>query len=144
MSEGRRSFGKQQKREHLEVYKFLRALRKHDRIFPIEGHCPALLGLDLAKFLFLGINADHTEHSLEELRQRFAGGMFVEIQGKMLKKEVLDFIAENNLFERFCFVTDDVMADTLRTEGHLDALVRGAIRLGLTPEQAIYNATFTP
>ena len=133
-----------EKRERLEIYKFLRKLRERDRIFPIEGHCPSLLGLDLAKFLYLGINADHTEHSMEELRQQFAGGMFVEIQAKMLKKEVLDFIAENGLFEHFCFVTDDVMADTLATEGHLDAIVRRAIGLGMKPEQALYNATFTP
>ena len=60
----------------LEITRFLKQLREKDRIFPIEGHCPALLDLDLAKFLYLGINGDHTEHSLEELEQRFANGMF--------------------------------------------------------------------
>ena len=128
----------------LEISKFLKKLRKTDKVFPIEGHCPALLDLDLAKFLFLGINGDHTEHSLEELRQRFAGGMFVEIQEKMLHREVLEFIKGHNLYEHFCFVTDDVMADTLCAEGQLDALVRKAVALGMPPEQAIYNATFTP
>lgn len=127
----------------LEISQFLRKLRAGDRLFPIEGHCPALLDLDLAKFLFLGIDGDHTEHSLEELRQRFAGGMFVEIQEKMLHPEVLDFIRTHNLYERFCFVTDDVMADTLCAQGQLDAVVRRAIALGLAPAQAIYNASYT-
>lgn len=128
----------------LEITKFLKKLRAGDTIFPIEGHCPALMGADLAEFLFLGINGDHTEHSVEELRARFEGGMFVEIQQKTLSTEVLTLIRENNLYEYFCFVTDDVMADKLVEEGHLDALVRQAVALGLTPAQAIYNATFTP
>lgn len=128
----------------LEISKFLKKMRQTDRVFPIEGHCPALMDLDLAKFLYLGINGDHTEHSIEELRQRFAGGMFVEIQEKMLNREVLNFIQAHQLYEYFCFVTDDVMADTLCQQGHLDALVRKAVDLGMKPEQAVYNATFTP
>ncbi|MGL5437848.1 MAG: adenine deaminase [Lachnospiraceae bacterium] len=132
------------KENDLEIGTYIEKLRKTDKIFPIEGHCPSLVDLDLAKFLYLGINGDHTEHTIEELRQRFAAGMFIEIQEKMLKKEVIDFIQENHLEEHFCFVTDDVMADTLIQEGHLDVLVRKAIALGMTPEQAIYNATYTP
>lgn len=129
---------------NLEVGKFIKKLRERDRIFPIEGHCPSLVDLDLAKFLYLGINGDHTEHTIEELRQRFAFGMFVEIQEKMLKKEVLSFIKDNRLEEHFCFVTDDVMADTLVEQGQLNALVKRAIKLGMAPEQAVYNATYTP
>ena len=128
----------------LEITRFLKQLREKDRIFPIEGHCPALLDLDLAKFLYLGINGDHTEHSLDELEQRFANGMFMEIQEKMLRREVLDYIREHGLEEHFCFVTDDVMADTLCIQGHLDALVRRAMELGMPAEQAVYNASFTP
>ena len=52
----------------------------------VEGHCPSLVGLDLAKFLYRGIDADHTEHNLEEIRERFENGMFVELQEKMLKR----------------------------------------------------------
>lgn len=128
----------------LEITRFLKGLREKDRMFPIEGHCPALLDLDLARFLYLGINGDHTEHSMEELEQRFANGMFMEIQEKMLRREVLDYIREHGLEEHFCFVTDDVMADTFCTQGHLDALVRRAMELGMTAEQAVYNASFTP
>lgn len=128
----------------LEITKFISRLRERDRIFPIEGHCPSLMDLDLAKFLYLGINGDHTEHSIEELEQRFAGGMFIEIQEKMLCGDVISYIMEHGLEEHFCFVTDDVMADTLCSQGHLDALLRKAVKLGMKPEQAIYNATYTP
>lgn len=129
---------------NLEISKFLRYLRENRPQTVVEGHCPALTGFDLAKFLYLGIDADHTEHTLEELRQRFANGMFVEIQAKMLKPEILAYIEENNLYEHFCFVTDDCMADEFATEGHLDVIVRRAIALGMRPEDAVYAATFTP
>ena len=128
----------------LEITKFLSWLSEHDPKFPIEGHCPALLDLELAKFLYLGINADHTEHNLEELAQRAENGMFLEIQQKMLQRDVLDYLMEHELYERFCFVTDDVMADTLYRQGHLNVIAAQAIGLGMRPEDVIYCATYTP
>lgn len=127
----------------LEIGKFLKKLGREESGLVIEGHCPALTDLDLAKFLFLGINGDHTEHNREELMQRFRDGMYVEIQEKMLHPWVLDLIRDNHLEEHFGFVTDDVMADTLLEEGQLDGVIRKAIALGMKPEQAIYNGTFT-
>ncbi len=128
----------------LEITKFLDYLRQEYPGYVIEGHCPSLVGLELAKFLYLGIDADHTEHTLEEVRQRIENGMFMELQEKMLKKEVLDYIRENQLYEYCGFVTDDTMADTLYQEGHLNKVVEKAIAKGFPAEQAIYCATYTP
>lgn len=75
------------KENHLEISRFLDYLRREKPGYVIEGHCPSLTGLDLAKFLYLGINGDHTEHTLEEVRQRIENGMFFELQDKMLKEE---------------------------------------------------------
>lgn len=131
---------------NLEISKYIHYIKQieQDEIFPVEGHCPALKDFELARFLYTGINSDHTEHDLEEFRQRFLNGMFVEIQDKTLTKELIDYIKENRLFEHFSFVTDDTLPDVLADTGHLDALVRKAISLGLSPEEAIYNATYTP
>lgn len=128
----------------LEITKFLDYLRQEYPGYVIEGHCPSLVGLELAKFLYLGIDADHTEHTLEEVRQRIENGMFMELQEKMLKKEVLDYIRENQLYEYCGFVTDDTMADTLYQEGHLNKVVEKAIAKGFPAEQAIDCATYTP
>jgi adenine deaminase len=129
---------------HLEISKFIDYLKTVRPHFPIEGHCPQLLGLDLAKFLAVGIGSDHTEHDIEGFRQRFIMGMFVQIQEKTLSKELFDLIEELNVYEQFAFVTDDVMPDTLNRVGHLDHVIRRAIELGLKPEQAFYNASLTP
>ena len=131
------------KDNNLPITEFLTYLRQHKPHFVIEGHCPSLVDLDLAKFLYLGINADHTEHSLEEIKQRFENGMFVELQEKTLKPEIFDYIQQNNLYEHFGFVTDDCMADVLQEKGHLNVIVQQAIALGMRPEDAIYNATYT-
>lgn len=128
----------------LEITKFLNYLREEYPGYVIEGHCPSLLDLDLAKFLYLGIDGDHTEHTLEEVKQRIENGMFFEIQDKMLKPEILEYICENQLYEYCGFVTDDTMADVLYEKGQLNYVVQKAIEAGFPLEQAIYCATYTP
>lgn len=128
----------------LEISKFLEYLHQEHPGYVIEGHCPSLVGLELAKFLYLGIDGDHTEHTLEEVKQRIENGMYMELQDKMLKQEVLDYICKNQLFEYCGFVTDDTMADVLYTEGQLNRVVEKAIQMGFPLEQAIYCATYTP
>lgn len=128
----------------MEITKFLDYLREEEPQAVIEGHCPSLTGLDLAKFLYRGIDGDHTEHTLEEIRQRFENGMFVELQEKMLKPEILDYIIENNLFEHCCFVTDDTMADALLEKGQLNYIVKKAVEMGFPLKEAVYCASYTP
>ncbi len=128
----------------LEIGKFLDYLGKTNPNYIIEGHCPSLVDLDLAKFLYLGINGDHTEHSLEEIKQRFLNGMFVELQEKMIRKDILDFIIDNKLYDHMSFVTDDVMVDDLFEYGQLNKVVKKAIDLGFPINEAIYCSSFTP
>lgn len=128
----------------LEICRFIKYIKEKNPNYIIEGHCPSLMDLDLAKFLYLGINGDHTEHNLDELMQRFENGMFVEIQEKMLHKDIIEHIRDNNLYDHCSFVTDDVMADDFVEKGHLNLVVKRAIELGMTIENAIYCATFTP
>lgn len=112
--------------------------------FPIEGHCPRLVGEDLIRFLYMGVDSDHTEHTLDEIKQRYFYGMCVQLQHKMMRREIIEYVAENDLCEGTVLVTDDVMADKLVRDGHLNHIVAKAIELGLTPEQAVYCATATP
>lgn len=132
------------KENNLEITKFLKYLRQEHPGYVIEGHCPSLLNLELAKFLYLGIDGDHTEHTLEEVKQRIENGVFFEIQDKMLKPKVLEYICENQLYEYCGFVTDDTMADVLYEKGQLNYVVQQAIEAGFPLEMAIYCATYTP
>ncbi|KYZ78076.1 adenosine deaminase [Anaerosporomusa subterranea] len=111
---------------------------------PIEGHCPKLLGLELARFIYAGVDSDHTQQTVAGMEERLLNGMFVEIQEKSLTPDIINFLIEQQMGEHFAFVTDDVMADSLVAKGHLNHIVKSAIGLGMKPEQAIYAATFTP
>lgn len=109
----------------------------------IEGHCPKISGLELSRYIYSGVDGDHTHQTVESLQEKIEKGMFMEIQEKSMTKENLEYLMENNLYEHFAFVTDDVMADSLR-EGHLNRLVKKAVNLGMSPEMAVYAATYTP
>ena len=127
-----------------EVGKFIDYVHDKDPNYPLEGHCPELRDADLAAFAYRGILSDHCTHDLEELKQRFENGVFVQLQDAMVTRESIGFICENGLYEYFGFVTDDTFPDILCSSGHLDAIVRKAISLGMDPQNAIYAATYTP
>lgn len=119
-------------------------LRKHHPNLVIEGHVPKLLDLELHQILFAGVDSDHTHQTVEGLEARIGAGMFIEIQEKSMTPEVMDYLIRNEVSEHFCFVTDDVMTDSLYKRGHLNHIVKKAIQMGMTPERAIYASTFTP
>lgn len=127
-----------------EVGKFIDLIHDKETNYPLEGHCPELIDFDLAKFLYLGIQSDHCTHNIEELKQRFENGMFIQLQDVMVTKEVIDYVCENNLYEYFSFVTDDTLPDVLYNKGHVDAIMRKAISFGMKVEDAIYCTTYTP
>ena len=119
------------------IKKSIDARKKHDIKF---NYCLDVI-CDKEKKILSKIHDKDVK--FEEIKERFENGMFIEIQEKMLKKEILEYIHENNLYEHFGFVTDDVMADTLLEQGQLDGVMRKAINLGMRVEDVIYNSTFT-
>lgn len=109
----------------------------------IEGHCPRISGLELSKYICSGVDGDHTQQTVISIEEKIQKGMFMEIQEKSMTKANIDYLIGNDLYEHFALVTDDVMADKL-VEGHLNRLVIKAIKMGMTPEMAIYVSTYTP
>lgn len=110
---------------------------------PLEGHCPKIEGVDLSFYIYRGVDGDHTQQSVASLEEKISNGMFIEIQHKSMTAENIKFLVENNLYEHFALATDDVMADKL-TKGHLNDLVKEAVKLGMSIENAIYVSTYTP
>jgi adenine deaminase len=119
-------------------------LKKHHPLMAIEGHCPSVKDLDLAKLLYLGVDSDHCKQDIEGMIQRFTNGMFVEIQEKSLTQEVVEYLQEHDVDNLWAFVTDDVPPDLLVKKGHLDHVVRKALRFGLSIEKAIIASSYSP
>lgn len=125
------------------INKIINLSKERKYNFPLEGHCPKISGVDLSLYIYRGVNGDHTQQNVSSLEEKIRNGMFIEIQHKSMSKENIEFLIENNLYEHFCLATDDVMADKLNW-GHINKLVEKAIELGMTVENAIYVATYTP
>lgn len=126
-----------------KINNIINYVKYNKKNMPLEGHCPKIEGVDLSLYLCSGVNGDHTQQSVKSLEEKIRNGMFIEIQHKSMTKENMNYLIENNLYDHFCLATDDVMADKL-LEGHLNKLVIEAMNLGMSPENAIYIATYTP
>ena len=109
----------------------------------IEGHCPGLTGADLNRFIYEGVDADHTQQTPQSVLEKSELGMFLELQLKSLTPEVVKAVCDNALYENVALVTDDTMADKLLV-GQLNKIIEAAVKAGMPMEKAIYCATWTP
>lgn len=125
------------------IKQILRKTQTTKPFMPLEGHIPRVSGEDLAKYMFVGLTADHTHQSPESILEKASNGIFLEFQKKSITPENMAVINQYNLYEHMAIITDDVMADDFLT-GHLNENVRLAIAAGLPVEEAIYTATYTP
>lgn len=125
------------------IRQILRKTQALKPFMPLEGHIPLVSGEDLAKFMFVGLTADHTHQSPESIIEKAKNGIFLEFQKKSITPENMAVINQYHLYEHMALITDDIMVDDFVT-GHLDANVRLAIAAGLPAEEAIYTATYTP
>ena len=130
--------------EETKTKKLIQVMHENNPRPIIEGHCPRLSGPDLQKFLYAGVDGDHTQQTIESLREKIGLGMFVELQEKSLTTELLQAIVDERMTEHCCLVTDDTMVDALYFDGHLSRIYRKAVALGLPIEEAIYLCTYTP
>jgi adenine deaminase len=124
--------------------RILHHIKKYYPDLVIEGHVPKLLDLELNQVLAAGVDSDHTLQTVTGLKARIQSGMFVEIQEKSMKQDIIDYLITHDIKEHFCFVTDDVMMDSFTEKGHLNHLIKKAISMGMSPIDAIYAGTFTP
>ena len=125
------------------IRQILRETQLKKPFMPLEGHVPRVSGVDLAKFMYAGITADHTHQSPESIYEKISNGMFLEFQKKSIVPENMAVLEKHDFYEYTAIITDDIMADDL-LDGHLDANVRAAIAAGMPIEQAIYCTTYTP
>lgn len=107
----------------------------------IEGHTPVFSGRELQAFVAAGIDSDHTFMDIEKITEKLRAGMCVQIQERFITESLMKHINTLGNFSNILLVTDDVSADRLKKEGHLDALVKKAISCGLDPIKAVRAVT---
>jgi adenine deaminase len=109
----------------------------------IDGHAPGLTGNDLSAYAAMGISSDHECSRLEEAREKLRLGMLIMVREGGLAKNMealLPLVTPQNL-SRFVFCTDDRHPQNLIDEGHMNAVIKKAMRCGLDPVSAIRMCT---
>ncbi|MGA2318260.1 MAG: adenine deaminase [Thermodesulfobacteriota bacterium] len=113
---------------------------------PIDGHAPMLSGKGLYAYLTAGIRSDHECTTLREAKEKLKNGMWIMIREGTTARNLraLLLLVQPKNARRFLFVTDDRHPKELLEEGHIDSMVRQAIRWGIDPILAIQMATLNP
>jgi adenine deaminase len=109
----------------------------------MDGHAPMLSGKGLYAYLAAGIRSDHECITLKEAKEKLKNGMWIMVrEGTTARnlRELIPLVTPKNS-RRFLFVTDDRHPKELLEEGHIDSMVRKAIKWGLDPILAIQMAT---
>lgn len=127
-----------------KIRTWLKTLRERYPALPREGHIAYYTGKELCEIAFHGVDSDHTSAGLLCFTERLKQGVFVELQEKTLLPEVVRYIEDNDVWDGFSLVTDDVMPDKLMDRGHLDVVLRKAVALGMKLERAIRAVTYNP
>jgi len=109
----------------------------------IDGHAPSLSEKGLYAYLSAGIRSDHECTTLKEAKEKMKNGMWIMIrEGSTARnlKDLLPLVTPKNS-RRFFFVTDDRHPKELLEEGHINSMVKKAIRWGIDPILVIQMAT---
>lgn len=112
---------------------------------PIDGHCPLVRGQALSAYATAGITSCHESSELEEAREKLTKGIAVWMREGSVAKDLHTLLplltAETSPYLGFC--TDDRNPLDIAHEGHVDFLVREAIRSGVTPAIAYRTASLS-
>ncbi|HEU0335782.1 MAG TPA: adenine deaminase [Gaiellaceae bacterium] len=112
----------------------------------VDGHAPGVLGLALQAYAAAGIGSDHEASTPEEGRERLRAGMWLLIREASAARNLaalLPLVQEYGT-DRIAFCTDDREPEHIADDGHMNAIVRDAVRLGLAPEDALVLGSTNP
>jgi adenine deaminase len=127
-----------------DVLEKIAAARRCGR--PVDGHCPGLSGRDLMAYAAAGILTDHECTGAREAQEKLAAGMRIMIRQGTAARNLAALVPIINArsARRLMWCTDDRNPHDLVAEGHIDSIVREAIRHGVDPITAVQMATLNP
>ena len=127
-----------------EVLKKIELAKIHRK--PVDGHAPGLTGKDLYAYIAAGISSDHECTTAGEAREKLDAGMHIMIREGTAAKNLSSLIPIINerSSRRIMWCADDRHPYDIMQHGHIDSMVRRAIKSGIDPVVAIQMATINP
>ncbi|MDR3606203.1 MAG: adenine deaminase [Oligoflexia bacterium] len=112
---------------------------------PIDGHCPLVRGQALSAYAAAGITSCHESSEFEEAAEKLTKGIAVWIREGSVAKDLHALVPLLTMATSTSigFCTDDRNPLDIASQGHIDYLVREAIRLGVAPEIAYRSASWS-
>ena len=111
---------------------------------PIDGHAPGLTGKELDKYISAGISTDHECFTISEAQEKIKKGMKILIrEGSAARNfdELYPLLEKN--WESCMLCSDDKHPDDL-LKGHMNLLVKKAIKNGIDPIKVLSSASLNP
>ena len=122
-----------------------------DKNLRVDGHAPGLTGEDFEKYLLAGIESDHECRTLKEATNKLDIAIkhnkdfYIMIrEGTAAKNlEALHELINMDKYKQWAtFATDDKHPEEIHEDGHIDHIIRKAIKLGVNPIDAYITASY--
>ena len=109
----------------------------------IDGHAPELSGNDLNAYIAAGVYSDHECSTFENALEKLRKGQFIMIREGTAAhnlKALMPLLTQQ-YYSRCMFATDDKHPSDLLYGGHIDYIVKQALKNGADPIAALKTAT---
>lgn len=109
----------------------------------IDGHAPELSGNDLNAYIAAGVYSDHECSTFENAIEKLRKGQFIMIREGTAAhnlKALMPLLTQQ-YYSRCMFATDDKHPSDLLHGGHIDYIVKQALKNGADPIVALKTAT---
>jgi adenine deaminase len=124
------------------VWAILQAAQNHRQ----DGHAAGLTGVNWTAYAAAGLESDHEAVTPEQALERIRTGTWLMVREGSAARNLAAIapVLERYRPHRMMFVSDDVDAAELLEAGHLDRILREAVRLGVHPVYAVRSCSLTP
>ena len=122
-----------------------------DKNLRVDGHAPGLTGKDFEKYLLAGIESDHECRTLKEATDKLdiaiknKKDFYIMIREGTAAKNLealYELMNVDKYKEWATFATDDKHPEEIHEDGHIDHIIRKAIKLGVKPIDAYITASY--
>ena len=120
-----------------DVMKKVTDAQNHGKV--IDGHAPFLEGYELNAYITAGVYSDHECSTLEDAERKLARGQYIMMrEGTAAQNlQALLPLLMTPSANRCMFATDDKHPSDLLEKGHIDYIIRKAVRNGVDPITAV-------